>query len=194
MLASHSSGFQSPGQGPVMRSPDSVAFEERWDLARDGRPVPLRSSIELRRFANFARWFAVIEPDRATVALPFRLAGSGFFDFFGQDLTGIDYLALVDPAIRQLAFDCVIACLDRPCGLWQCTPATISGGETQLYEYTILPISKNGDGADQIVVYVNFEQASVDLPNVDRLEHAEVWHWLDIGHGVPDIDVSFRPA
>ncbi len=194
MLASHPSGFQSPEQGPVTRSPDSVAFEERWELARDGRNVPLRSSIELKRFVNFARWFAVIEPDRTTSALPFRLVGSGFFDFFGQDLTGIDYLALVDPAIRQLAFDCVIACLDRPCGLWQCTPAAISGGETQLYEYTILPISKSGDGADQIVVYVNFEQASVDLPNVDRLEHAEVWHWLDIGHGVPDIDVSIRPA
>lgn len=177
-----------------MRSPDSVAFEEKWELARAGRDVPLRSSIELRRFVNFARWFAVIEPDRETPALPFRLVGSGFFDFFGYDLTGIDYLTLVDPAIRQLAYDCVIASLDRPCGLWQCTPATVAGGETLLYEYTILPISKNGDGADQIVVYVNFEKNSVDLPSLDRLEHAEVWHWLDIGFGVPDIDVSFLPS
>ncbi|ABS63051.1 hypothetical protein Plav_1431 [Parvibaculum lavamentivorans DS-1] len=194
MLASDTSGFQSPAPGALLRSPDSVAFEERWDLARGGKAVPPRSAIELKRFAQFARWFAVIEPNRETPALPFRLVGSGFFDFFGQDLTGIDYLTLVDPAISRLAYDCVIACLDLPCGLWQCTPAKISGGATQIYEYTILPISRHGGAADQIVIYVNFEQASVDLPNVDRLEHAEVWHWLDIGHGVPGIDVSFPPA
>ncbi|MEQ8265971.1 MAG: PAS domain-containing protein [Parvibaculum sp.] len=192
MLASHSSDFRPSVQGVIQRSSDSVAFEEKWELARDGRDVPLRSAIELKRFAPFARWFAVIEPNREAPALPFRLVGSGFFDFFGQDLTGLDYLTLVDPAISRLAYDCVIACLDRPCGLWQCTPATTAEGAL-LYEYTILPISRGASGADQIVVYVNFEKASVDLPNVDRLEHAEVWHWLDIGFGVPDIDVSFRP-
>ncbi len=189
MLASKSSDFRSSGGAPILRSADSIAFEEGWELARDGRPVPLRGAIELKRFAPFARWFAVIEPNRETPALPFRLVGSGFFDFFGQDLTGLDYLSLTDPAISQLAYDCVIACLEQPCGLWQCTPATTAEG-TLIYEYTILPISKGGAGADQIVVYVNFEKPDTGMPAVDRLEHSTVWHWLDIGHGVPRIDLG----
>ncbi|MEX1153379.1 PAS domain-containing protein [Parvibaculum sp.] len=189
MLASRESDFRPTGDGAILRSSDSIAFEENWEAARDGRSVPLRRSIDLKSFANFARWFAVIEPARDRQALPFRLVGSGFFDFFGQDLTGIDYLTLADPAIRQLAYDCVIACLEQPCGLWQCTPAKTAEG-TLLYEYTILPISKGGDGADQIVVYVNFERPGNGMPAVDRLEHAEVWHWLDIGFGVPKLDLG----
>lgn len=188
MLASRTSDFR-PSTGVVTRSSDSIAFEEGWEAVRDGRAVPLRRAIDLKSIVNFARWFAIIEPARDAPALPFRLVGSGFFDFFGHDLTGVDYLSLADPAIRQLAYDCVIACLDTPCGLWQCTPAKTDGG-VLLYEYTILPISKAGGGADQIVIYVNFEKPGNGVPSVDRLEHSEIWHWLDIGHGVPKIDLG----
>jgi len=190
MLSTQASPFQLPGCPAGMRSAESVAFEEVWEASRDGVAVPRRSAIELRRIAEFARWFAIIEPDRETPALPFRLVGSGFFEFFGYDLTGIDYLTLTDPAIRQLAYDSVVACLDQPCGLWQATPATTADRSGLIYEYTILPISKGGSRADQIVVYVNFEKPDTGIPAVDRVERSRVWHWLDIGHGVPRIDLG----
>lgn len=177
-----------------MRSPESISFEEAWEAARAGRDVPPRSAIDLRRFAPFAPWFAIIEPDPGAVALPFRLTGSGFRDFFGHDLTGIDYLTLADPAIRQLAYDCVMACLRQPCGLWQATPATTAEGHSILYEYTILPISKSGGPADHIVIFVNFEaKPHDDLPGLARIEHSTVWHWLDIGFGVPPAAVGRAP-
>ncbi len=177
-----------PAEGGILRSEESIAFEEAWEGARAGADIPDRSGIDLKRFAKFARWLAIIEPDRHGLSLPLRLVGSGFFDFFKADLTGLDYLDLVDPAIKTLAYDSVIACLEQPCGLWQSTPAQIADGGTMPYEYTILPISKGMGKADHIVVYVNFELVPMaPRPMVDRVEHSEVWHWLDIGFGVPDI-------
>jgi len=172
----------------IMRSEESIAFEEAWEGARAGADIPDRSGIDLKRFARFARWLAIIEPDRNSSSLPLRLVGSGFFDFFKADLTGIDYLDLVDPAIKTLAYDSVIACLDQPCGLWQSTPAQTADGGTMPYEYTILPISKGTGRADHIIVYVNFEVVPMaPRPMVDRVEHAEIWHWLDTGFGVPGL-------
>lgn len=177
--------------GYSLRSPESLAFEEAWEFARQGRDVPLRGAIDLKRFARFARWFAIIEPDPKAELLPLRLVGSGFFDLFKADLTGTDYLSLADPAIRRDAYASVMACLDRPCGLWQCTPAEIMEGGAKIYEYTILPISKDGLRADHIAIYVNFDlKPSGPKPQVERVMHSTVWHWLDIGFGVPDLSFS----
>jgi hypothetical protein len=195
MFSSQSNDGSGPTQAPVVRSALSIGFEEAWGEARGGAPVPDRSAIELKRFAKFARWFAIIEPDHETVSLPFRLVGSGFFDLFKTDLTGFDYLSLVDPAIKTLAHESVIACLKQPCGLWQVTPAQVAEGGTMAYEYTILPISKGKPQADHIVIYVNFEMGSyAPKPLVDRVEHSTVWHWLDIGFGVPDLPFDLNPA
>lgn len=194
MLSSELDNHSRPTPGMNGRSPESVAFEEAWDAAREDRDVPPRSAIDLRHFAPFARWFAIIEPDSSAVALPFRLTGSGFREFFGHDLTGVDYLTLADPSIRQHAYDCVMACLKEPCGLWQATPATTAEGGSIMYEYTILPISKAGDAPDHIVIFVNFEaKPADDLPGLSRIEHSTVWHWLDIGYGVPSAAVGQAP-
>lgn len=188
MFTSSSGKGSAAPKAPAMRSALSVAFEEAWEAARGEAPYPDRSDIDLKHFAKFARWFAIIEPDPHRMALPFRLVGSGFFDFLKTDLTGVDYLELADPSIRQLAYDCVMACLKQPCGLWQITPASIAEGGSMPYEYTILPISKGKDVADHIVIYVNFELGTfAPKPHIDRVEHSTVWHWLDIGFGVPDI-------
>ncbi|WP_421860235.1 PAS domain-containing protein [Parvibaculum sp.] len=191
MLSSETDGRANSSQAAPMRSPESVAFEDAWNASRGGLVVPPRSAIDLRRFAPFAPWFAIIEPDPNAVVLPFRLTGSGFRDFFGQDLTGVDYLTLADPAIRQHAYDCVMACLDTPCGLWQSTPATTAEGGSINYEYTILPISKQDSAVDHIGIFVNFEAKPFDdLPGLSRIERSTVWQWLDIGHGVPPASLT----
>ncbi|MDX5367508.1 MAG: PAS domain-containing protein [Alphaproteobacteria bacterium] len=193
-MLSSSSVSNSLPRGHALRSPESIAFEEAWEAVRQGDGVPRRADIDLRRFASFVRWFAIIEPDPNEVALPFRLTGSGFREFFGRDLTGIDYLSLADPAIRAYAYECVMACLRHPCGLWQCTPATAENGGRIDYEYTILPISKAGGAPDHIGIFVNFEaKPTDDLPGVQRIEHSTVWHWLDIGAGVPPASIGNAP-
>ncbi|MFN4229009.1 PAS domain-containing protein [Parvibaculum sp.] len=194
MLSSGTNSQSETVCGMDMRSPESTAFQQAWEASRGASSVPARSAIDLRRFAPFAPWFAIIEPDPAAVSLPFRLTGSGFRDFFGHDLTGVDYLTLADPAIRQHAYDCVMACLRQPCGLWQSTPATTAEGGSINYEYTILPISKSGGPADHIGIFVNFESKPFDeLPGLSRIEHSTLWHWLDIGHGVPPASLTENP-
>ncbi|MFN4354068.1 PAS domain-containing protein [Parvibaculum sp.] len=194
VMLSSSTVSGSPQRGHSLRSPESIAFEEAWEAARRNGAVPARADLDLRLIAPFARWFAIIEPDPQRVALPFRLTGSGFREFFGHDLTGADYLSLADPAIRTYAYECVMACLGHPCGLWQRTPATAENGGRIDYEYTILPISKAGGAPDHIGIFVNFEaKPSDDLPGVQRIEHSTVWHWLDIGAGVPPASIGTAP-
>jgi hypothetical protein len=193
-MLSSSTVSGSAQRGQTLRSQESIAFEEAWEAARRNGAVPSRADLDLRLMAPFARWFAIIEPDPHQVALPFRLTGSGFREFFGHDLTGIDYLSLADPAIRTYAHECVMACLTHPCGLWQRTPATAEDGKRIDYEYTILPISKAGGRPDHIVIFVNFEAKPVeDLPGLQRIEHSTVWHWLDIGEGVPPASIGNAP-
>jgi hypothetical protein len=184
----------SPAEEGSLRSLESIAFEEAWEAARGDALVPARADLDLRRIAPFARWFAIIEPDPHAVALPFRLTGSGFREFFGTDLTGLDYLSLADPAIRAHAYECVMACLGTPCGLWQRTPATTDDGRRIDYEYTILPISKSGGAADHIAIFVDFEAKPMeDLPGLRQIERSTVWHWLDIGRGVPPASLGTPP-
>lgn len=174
----------------IGRTPDSVAFQEAWESAKGVAPFPRRDAIELRRFAPFASLMAIIEVDKRARALPFRLSGSGFFDLFGFDLTGMDYLDLVDPAIRDGAFESVLACLSQPCGLWQSTPTEIAGGAMASFELTIFPISKNGVAADHILVFVTREKRPDEsVPVVQSVQHSTVWQWIDLGFGLSDISV-----
>lgn len=187
--------FQShPDQGshalsqPRVRTAESIAFEDGWKIARGAAPVASRDAIGLKQFAKFAAQMAIIEPDPKSQLLPFRLSGSGFFDLLGFEVTGMDYLDLVDPAIKEGAHACVMACLQKPCGLWQYTPVQTEDGDEAWFEYTILPIAKNAAEADHILVFVSRQnRPGKDVPTVKRIEHSTVWQWIDLGFGVPDM-------
>ena len=172
------------------RTSESLEFQDAWTSARGDAPCPSRQAIGLKSFARFAPLMAVIEVDVRSRSLPFRLCGSGFFDLLGFDLTGRDYLDLVDPAIKENAFDSVVACLDTPCGLWQSTPTQVDGGDTLHFELTIFPISKTGTGPDHILVFVTREKRrDAAVPTIERVHHSTVWQWIDLGFGLPEIEV-----
>lgn len=172
---------------PFPRSSESLAFERIWTAAKGEAAFPARSAIELKSFAKFASQMAIIEPHPTALSLPFRLCGSGFFDIIGFDLTGMDYLDLVNPEIKEGAYRSVMACLRQPCGLWQRTPAQTDGGAEYFFEYTILPLAKNAPDADHIIILVTRETRSGEKPTVKRIEHSTVWQWIDLGFGVPDL-------
>lgn len=180
--------LQSDTSSSAARTLESLAFEKAWRHARGKRPFPQRTDIGLKNFARFAPLMVIIEPDPQKVALPFRLTGSGFFDLLGFDPTGMNYLDLVDPTIKQDAYDAVVACMRLPCGLWQSTPTQIVGGETAFFELTILPISKAGDAADHLLIFVTRERrADGAVPSIQRVEHTTIWEWIDTGAGAPEM-------
>lgn len=187
-----SNAFGDGMADPALRSEASTDFETAWREACHGRSTPLRKDIGLKPFARFAPWMAIIEPDKGKPALPYRLAGSGFFDFFGADLTGMDYLSLVDPAIARDAYDSVRALMAKPCGLWQFTPVVEANGRRTDYEYTIFPLSRGEGEADQILIYVHIELTPADeTPEVRMFEGAAIWRWIDTGHGIPPLTSPF---
>lgn len=190
MLSSQSGQVSDSSSQLAVRTPESVAFQEAWFRAKGEAAFPSRNAIELKSFTSFASLMAIIEVDKFSRSLPFRLCGTGFFDLLGFDLTGMDYLDLVDPEIKDGAYESVVACLSQPCGLWQSTPSEISGGQTILFELTIFPISKTGMDADHILVLVTREKnPDSAVPMIERIQHSTVWQWIDLGFGLPDIAV-----
>jgi hypothetical protein len=174
------------GAGPMPRSQASWDFERTVrDLTRVVS-IPRRSQIDLRRFARFARWMAIGEIHRETPAIFLRLAGSGFTEFFGFDLTNVDYLELVDPDIRQAAYESACALIDRPCGLWQMTPVATEDERPLSLEYTAFPLLNDATATTDILVFARHHFADeLGYPRASKIRHAAQWEWIDLGSGVP---------
>ena len=100
-----------------------------------------------------------------------RLAGSGFYEFLGFDLTNSDYLDVVEnDALRDDAYASAHAMTAHPCGLWQRTPLSSNDLPNLEVEFTGFPI---------------FDYRSSAPPRARRVSKARLWKWIDLGHGVP---------
>ena len=173
------------------RSEESKRFEYAVRaICREGA-MPLRSNIDLRQFHRFARWMIIAEPDAGQKTIPMRLVGSGFRDLFGRDLTGMDYLKLVDPAICNTAYDSAMAMIKLPCALWQLTPSALPNGQNALFEYTVFPMLHEKENKHQLLILVNHQLAEGgSLGGVPVFKRSTNFQWLNLGEGVPAIDKS----
>jgi hypothetical protein len=173
----------------LRRSPESFAFEEIAMSLKSGDNLPLRSAIDLNRFRKFARWLAIAEPLGTERRMPIGLVGSGFYEFFGHDLTHFDYLELVQPAIRDVAHKSALLMINHPCGLWQKTPLRVPGmGTPATVEFTAVPIVDDKSRARQILLFVHHTYSDLSgYPRAVEILSAEEWTWIDLGYGVPDV-------
>ena len=170
----------------ITRSNESLGFERAVRALSRSSALPLRADIDLRHFQRFARWMVIAEPQPEQKKLPLRLVGSGFFEFFGRDLTDADYLDLVDPGIKEMALAGAFAMVSQPCGLWQRTPLSIGPASTTMLEYTAFPITDDKRGVRQMLVFMNHEfNESTGFPKSGQIKETKVWQWIDVGHGVP---------
>ena len=177
------------------RSQESLRFEYAVRaICREGA-MPLRSNIDLRQFHRFARWMIIAEPDVAARQVPMRLVGSGFHNLMGRDTTGVDYLELMEPSIRERAFDMTMALVNTPCALWQVSPNTLSTGKTVLMEYTIFPMLHEKVNKHQLLIFVHHDLAEgVRGDGNPTIKSAKARQWLDLGKGFPTIAAKSQAA
>ncbi len=181
----------SDGKPAPERSQDSINFEYAVRAICRAGAMPLRSNIDLRQFHRFARWMVFAEPDIAKKTIPMRLVGSGFHDLIGRDMTGMDYLEFVDPAIRKDVFESAQALIKLPCALWQQTPIALPNGKKALFEYTVFPMLHEKENKHQLLILVNHQLADGgSLGEVPQFQRSATWKWLDLGQGVPAVDKS----
>lgn len=180
---------RSEARDMLRRSPESWGFEEIVMSLKSGNNLPLRSAIDLNRFRKFARWLAIAEPLGAECRMPIGLVGSGFYEFFGRDLTHSDYLELVQPAIRDAAHQSALLMVNHCCGLWQKTPLLVPGmGTPATVEFTAFPIVDDKSQARQVLLFVHHTYSDLSgYPRAVEILTAEDWTWIDLGNGVPEV-------
>lgn len=165
------------------RTAQSLRFERAVRASIPGT-MPRLSDVDYSSVRDLVPWIAVVDPDRAKLSLRFMRAGAGISTLVGREAVGLDYLDLVDPAIKGDAFDSCFLMLSRPCGLWQITPATMADGSTLKVEYTGFPVFDDERGRGQIIIMIAHSIPDVvRVPRIDAIRHASEWHWLELRNG-----------
>jgi hypothetical protein len=135
------------------------------------------AEIDFGPVEDLARWVALLHPDRDKLTLKFVHAGEGISELLGHSAIGLDYLDLVDPAIKGDAFDATFVMLTRPCGLWQLTPGLTVDGKVVMAEYTVFPIFDADHGRGLIAILAHLPVSNVRIAIVQR---SVEWEWLEL--------------
>lgn len=166
-----------------MRSAQSHKFEQAVRASVPG-VMPRLADIDYSNIRDLVPWIAIVDPDRASLKLRFTRAGAGIATLVGREAIGTDYLELVDDAIKGDAFDSCFLMLNRPCGLWQITPALFADGSTVTVEYTGFPVFDEQRGRGQIIFLIVHTIADLGkVPKIQAVQHATDWQWLEMRVG-----------
>ena len=167
------------------RSEASLFFEKVVLAAGRAGAIPRLADIDFAALRAYEPFIAIVKPDHETRTLRFNLAGAALSQFVGHDLEGVDYLDLVDPAIKGDAFDSAFLMMSRPCGLWQITPVAVPGGGGMAFEYTGFPVFDHIKGVGQIIFLSQpINIAAGTSPVVGIVRHSTEWCWLEMRDAV----------
>jgi hypothetical protein len=174
-----------------VRSSESRDFEALWrSLRGDDRLVPGRAEFQPAKARRFLRDLVLLEaPTAACPALRIRLTGRRIDETIGFDISGRDHLEFMAPEFHAGVLAAAHAMIERPCGLWQITPAHLVRGYALNFEVTALPLAPDELGRSYIISHVRpvGDVMSSRLPTHNGLGiGTAVSHtFLDIGAGEP---------
>jgi hypothetical protein len=173
------------------RSPESREFEALWrSLRAPSRLVPGRAEFQPSKARRFLRDLVLMEaPSAVCSTLRIRLTGRRFVETIGFDISGRDHLEFMAPEFHAGVLATARAMIDRPCGLWQVTPAHLVRGYALNFEITAFPLAPDEQGRAFIISHLLpvGDVMSSTLPT-DRglgLGTALTYAFLDIGAGEP---------
>lgn len=162
----------------LKRTSESERFEAVVRYGSIPGSIPRLADIDWTQIRDLLPWIAVVDPDAAKVTLKFVSAGARLAGALGRKPLGLDYLDLIDPAIKGEAFDSTFLMLTRPCGLWQISPAMTQDGERVRMEYTGYPVFDHDIGRGLIMCYIH-QIVSLVSPIVSVQKSTE-WAWLEM--------------
>lgn len=143
----------------------------------DGLLADLRR-IDIHGLGELSGWMAAVHPDGRTRALTVTHAGPTLSAIQGDPMIGMNYLNLVDPAIRGDAFDSAFVMLTRPCGLWQVSPVLCADGADNSLEFTGFPAYDPFQRCGVVVFMLHLAGAASAA--ITRVGPALRWQWLEV--------------
>ena len=173
-----------------VRSSESQEFETFWRSLRGGALVPARQAFHPSKARQFLRDLVLMEaPSAVCATLRIRLTGRRVDETIGFDISGRDHLDFMAPEYHTSVLATARAIVERPCGLWQITPAHLLRGYALHFEVTGFPLAPDESGRSFILCHVRpvGDVMSVRLPT-DKglgLDAAVAYRFLDVGAGAP---------
>ena len=162
------------------RSETSLLFQAVLFAARGPGFVPRLGDVEFARLRKHEPWISIIDVDVKARALRFVTPGAALTALAGRDLTGADYLEIVDPEFRDLAYESVLLMLGRPCGLWQMTPVVGEDGAPARIEYTGIPVFDSKGNGQIMFLAQHPNGGAAMLKQITQVQHATEWSWLEM--------------
>jgi hypothetical protein len=176
----------SLSQAPITMRKSALLLDHWLDIA-GADLVPHRDLLDPTRIA-YALPNVVIHQVETAERVTIRLAGTAFYDVYGRELTGTNYLDLVAPERRAQAYGRLRAVVDHPCALFTELIYASKAGVFGRAESLGLPLVGRNGTVDTII-YVNERlpiepdpyRPAPEIETVDTLQAV----FLDVGAGVP---------
>lgn len=170
-----------------LRSAKSALLLQHWLDIADRSLVPDRASLDPARMVP-ALPNMVLHQFVASDRIIIRLAGTEFYNAYGRELTGTNYLDLVAPERRERAQTNLAAVIDQPSGLVTTLLYITKGGNVGKAESLGLPL-RGPEGRIDMAVYTNDELPSdarwnAHIKAIGSLD-VELIDYIDIGAGLP---------
>lgn len=178
----------------MKRSLQSVAVEDYWkSLPRpEGKSIPLRRDVVPSDIKDLLPFVVISEVLPDDPAILIRLAGTGVYDLFGTEITGINMIKHLPPSVAQEMVIGMLPLHDLGVGAWQIQPVSYQSGVEYSVEITSLPVW--GEDGERLLfgVTVGAEiSARFDGSNLSNgLNEPKKMAWLDIGNGIPEFAMS----
>lgn len=169
----------------------SRTLTSHWlDIALD-ELVPRKSSFRPELVAPVLANIFMYEyhgPDH----IEFRVAASLLREVHGRELTGSNYMDMMDEPDRSRAARRLFGMVDHPCGILVINRATFGTGTTGDFSSYGLPM-QGDDGSVRFSIHVAEFLGDGHLPyhsGITGMAAVEA-RYIDIGAGIPDFDPPF---
>jgi len=172
------------------RSEKSHAFEQFWRSLRGDRLVPARKDFQPAEARDFLGDILLMEaPSADKPSYRIRVTGDRFNTLVGANLTGGNNLDFMPEKYRAGSIAAGRAVVERPCGVWQISPAHLVRGYATNLEVTALPLGADENGVPYILMQVlsagGLNSASLPTGHGIGIDTAVMSQYIDIGAGVP---------
>lgn len=170
-----------------LRTPESRTLADYWLTLAGGTLVPDKDDLDPAAVPAILPNLVIHQietPDRIVI----RLAGTAFYGFYGREITGANYLDMVDPQERSAASRRLCAIVDVPCGMLAIARATSRSGRIVEFESVGLPL-RGRDGRVDHAIYANAwtgtEPSTSEASDATSAVSVRRHLHFDIGAGAP---------
>jgi len=176
----------------LVRSPTCRGIKDRWIALRSGKIPSLQEFLSNPdpKLQPSTVLVDVVSPEMLRI----RLFATELVKVAGIELTGanlLDFAGSSETAAELWKTTHLIT--DHPCGLWSHKLASTASGRHVTIEEVSFPVVPFSGGAPCLASGIALVKALEYRDTVFRLERYTDACWIDIGFGVPKVDIAIHP-